>query len=307
MKINPLIAKCPQKTPMYLYGLNLHLSEPVLEKFQGIQYVLMQGSEVRAHGLAKKIAQTIFHIDTRYIDLIDLTPASAYACYRVGNILSVSHGMGRASMMTFLHEISKVMYFAGNDVLEYIRIGTSGGIGISPGVVVITDETYMPDLNKGYKSPDLDTDIIYPTYMNAELNQRILDAQPHLHFEVIRGNSIAADDFYLGQARFDGAITPQYDAKKRQAYFEKIKALSICNIEMESAAFASFCHRAEIPATMVAVTLVNRILGDQILVSSEILDEWSDRSQQVVMHYLMEENSIAFNTHRSKIFPRMFL
>lgn len=298
MKINPLIAEYQpnnlektQTMPMYLYGLNLHLSEQVLTKFQGVRYVLMQGSEVRAHALAKKIAQTIFHIDTRYFDLIDLTPASAYACYRVGNILSVSHGMGGASMMTFLHDISKVMYFAGNHDIEYIRIGTSGGIGISPGVVVITDETYMPDLKKGYKSPDLDTNITHPTYMNAELNQRIIDAQPNnLPFEVLRGNSIAADDFYLGQARFDGAIISNYDEKKRQAYFAKIKALSILNMEMESSAFASFCHRAEIPAAMVAVTLVNRVLGDQILVSPEVLAEWSDRSQQVILNYLMEQN-----------------
>jgi uridine phosphorylase len=291
MKINPLIAEHSPETPEYLYSLNLHLSQQVLKKFEGIQYVLMQGSEIRAHSLAKKIAQTIFNVDTRYFDLIDLTPASAYACYRIGNILSVSHGMGSGSMMTFLHDISKVMYFSGNHDFEYIRIGTSGGIGISPGVVVITDEVYMANLNKGCKSPDLDADIIYPTCMDTELSQRILNAQPnHLSFEVLRGNSIAADDFYLGQARFDGAITPMYDEKKRQAYFKKIQALSILNIEMESAAFASFCYRAEIPAAMVAVTLINRLLGDQLSVSSETLGEWSDRSQQVVMHYLVKRN-----------------
>lgn len=288
MKINSYITQYDISTPMYLYGLNLHLSESIIEKFKGIRYVLMQGSEVRAHGLAKKIAQTVFNMDMRYFDLVDLTPASAYSCYRIGNILSVSHGMGSASMMTFLHDISKAMYFAGNHDLEYIRIGTSGGIGIPAGVVIITDETYMPHLVKGYKSPDLDTDIIYPTVMNAELNQRILNAQPHdLPFEVLRGNSIAADDFYLGQARFDGAIIPTYDEKKRADYFEKIKALSILNMEMESSAFASFCYRADIPATMVAVTIINRALGDQFSVSSEVLAEWSDRSQQVAMHYLI--------------------
>ncbi len=291
MKINSLIAKHPQETPMYLYGLDLHLSHQVLEKFHGIQYVLMQGSENRAHGLAKKIAQTIFNIDMSHFNIINLTPASAYACYRVGNILSVSHGMGHASMMTVLHDLSKLMYFSNNTELEYIRIGTSGGIGISPGTVIITDESYMPDLNKGCKGYELGNEIIYPTHMNAQLNQRILDAQPQdLPFEVLRGNSIAADDFYLSQARFDGAIKLTYDEEKRKTYFDKIKALSILNMEMESAAFASFCHRAEIAAAMVAVTLVNRMLGDQILVSSEVLSEWSDRSQQVIMYYLMKQH-----------------
>lgn len=288
MKVNAYIAEYDIKKPMYLYGLNLTLSESNIEKFKGIQYVLMQGSEVRAHSLAKKIAQTVFNMDMRYFDLVDLTPASAYSCYRVGNVLSVSHGMGSASMMTFLHDISKAMYFAGNHDFEYIRIGTSGGIGIPAGVVVITDETFMPNLVKGYKIPDLDTDIIYPTVMNAELNQRILNAQPHdLSFEVRRGNSIAADDFYLGQARFDGAVFPTYDEKKRALYFEKIKALSILNMEMESSAFASFCCRAEIPGTMIAVTIINRVETDQVSVSPSELVEMSDRSQQVAMHYLM--------------------
>lgn len=291
MKINPLIAKYQSSSPMYLYGLNLHLSKKIIEEFRGVRYVLMQGSELRAYSLAKKIAETIFHVDMDYYNVVDLTPSSAYSCYRVGNILSVSHGMGGASMTTFLHDISKVMYFSGNHDLEYIRIGTSGGIGIAPGVVVITDETYMPDLKKGYKCAGLETNLIYPTCMDVELNKRILNAQPlDLPFEVLRGNSIAADDFYLGQARFDGAITFMYDEKKRQAYFEKIKALSILNMEMESSAFASFCYRAEIPGTMVAVTIINRALGDQFSVTPDVLAEWSDRSQQVVINYLMKQN-----------------
>jgi uridine phosphorylase len=288
MKINPLIAEYQLKSPMYLYGLNLQLSLSQLENFQGIRYVLMQGSEARAEYLAKKIAKTIFNIDMSYFNLIDLTPDSAYACYRVGNILSVSHGMGGASMTTFLNDLSKVMYFAGNHDLEYIRIGTSGGIGIDPGIVVITDDVYTQDLIKGYKISNLDVDVISPAYMNSELNQRILDAQPsHLSFEILRGNSIAADDFYLGQARFDGAIPPPYNEEKRKAYFDKIATLSILNMEMESGAFGSFCHRAEIPAAMIAVTLINRMLGDQLSVSSETLAEWSERSHQVVIHYLL--------------------
>lgn len=288
MKINQQIIDIHHsKKSIYLYGLNLNLSSQELEKFRDIQYILMQGSEARAKVLAHKIAQTHLNMNMNYFEVINLTPVSAYACYKIGNILSVSHGMGSSSMMTFLHDISKVMYLAGNDDVKYIRIGTSGGIGVDPGVVIITDETYMPNLVKGYKCPDLNNDIIYPTYMNMELNQQILDAQPkELSFKVLRGNSIAADDFYLGQARFDGATIPVYDEKKREQYFEKIKALSILNMEMESAAFACFCNRAEIPATMVAVTLVNRSLSDQLTVSSEKLAEWSDRSQQVVMNYL---------------------
>lgn len=284
MKINSSLIN---KMPDYLYGLNFHLSSKNLEKFRGIRYVLMQGSDLRAKHLAEKIAGTLSHIDTNYFDAINLTPMCAYSCYRVGDILSVSHGMGSSSIMTFLHDISKIMYFAKNHDVKYIRIGTSGGLGIDPGVVVITDQTYMPNLIQGYQCPALEKNIIYPTHMNSELNQEILEAQPDdLPFSVLRGNTIAADDFYLGQSRFDGAIIPPYDEKTRESYFQQIKALSIYNMEMESAAFACFCHRAEISGTMVAATIINRYENDQFSVTSEQLAEWSDRSQEVIINFL---------------------
>jgi uridine phosphorylase len=133
----------------------------------------------------------------------------------------------------------------------------------------------------------LGRDIVYPTNMDLELNARIIKAQPHdLGFKILEGNSIAADDFYLSQCRFDGAISPSYDEMHRKKYFEKIKELNILNFEMESTALASFCSRAEIPATMVAVTLVNRIEEDQIILTNDELEKFSLHSQEVILNYL---------------------
>lgn len=287
MKTNTFLQK---NDSVYLYGLNLRLTDETLEKFRGIRYVLMQGSQERSHTLAKKIAQTIYKTDIRFTDIANLTPDSAYDCYRVGNTLSVSHGMGSASITTLLHDISKLMYYADNVDFEYIRIGTSGGIGIPAGVVILTDKVYQPDLVQGYTSSYLDQEILYPAHMHQHLNQRILEAQPNnLPFQILCGNTISADDFYLGQARFDGALPLHYDETVRHVYFDKIKQLSICNMEMESGAFASFCCRAEIPATMLAVTIINRAEGDQFSVTSTVLAEWAERAQQVAMHYLVTE------------------
>ena len=123
--------------------------------------------------------------------------------------------------------------------------------------------------------------------MSTALNDRILKAQPkEQKFKLLIGNSIAADDFYMGQARFDGVVKPKYDEAKRRAYFDKIKALNILNFEMESTGLAAFCNRAEIPATMIAVTLLNRMEGDQVSASSETLAMYSERSQQVAINYL---------------------
>ena len=285
MKINPHLQA---HRPTYLYGLNLALSSEILKKFQGIRYVLMQGSRDRAHFLAQKIAKALYNIDINFQDIVDLTPLCAYNSYRVGNILSISHGMGSASMSTLLHDISQVMYFADNHDVEYIRIGTSGGIDIPAGVVILTDTVYQPNLEPGHWSTQLDKATCYPAQMDKTLSNRIIKTQPeNLPFKILKGNTISADDFYLGQARLDGALSPEYTKAQRQIYFDKIKALSIFNMEMESGAFGSFCYRAGIPAAMVAVTIMNRMETDQCDVSAEILSEWADRAQQVIIHYLM--------------------
>jgi len=262
MKINHLLKQGLLDT--YLYNLNLTLDKKTLDKFSGIKYVLMQGSQLRAKNLSMKLSQKILNINGTFFEPINLIETSKFYAYRTGNILSVSHGMGNTSIITLLHNLTQVLYFAGNSDLEYIRIGTSGGIGVEPGSVVLTDTAYMPNLIAGYKVSALGKDIIYPTVMDKVLNQKILQAQHQsTSFKLLVGNSIAADDFYLGQARFDGAF------------------------EMESTGLASFCNRAQIPATMIASIIINRLNGDQVTISTETLNKYSDHSQEVAINYVL--------------------
>lgn len=290
MIINELLKDCSLNS--YLYNINLTLSEQQLEQFHGITYVCMQGSPERAKDFARKLAHTLLGLNMTNFEPKNMLKDSAFHCYRVGNILSISHGMGTASMLTLLHNISKVMYFAGNYDIEYLRIGTSGGIGVEAGSVILTDTAYMPNLVPGYKVSALGRDIIYPTGMSVALNNKILAAQPtNLDFKVLSGNSIAADDFYLGQARFDGVLKPRYDVETRRQYFSQIRQLNILNFEMESTALASFCNRAQIPATMIATTLLNRMESDQVTATPETLAIYSNRSHSIALNYLQAELS----------------
>ena len=61
-----------------------------------------------------------------------------YAMYKVGPVLSISHGMGIPSAGILLHEVIKLMYHAGVKDPVFIRLGTCGGIGLPPGTVVVT-------------------------------------------------------------------------------------------------------------------------------------------------------------------------
>ena len=60
--------------------------------------------------------------------------------YKVGPVLSVSHGMGVPSLSILLHELIKLMWHAGVEDPIFFRIGTCGGVGLTGGTVVITEE-----------------------------------------------------------------------------------------------------------------------------------------------------------------------
>ena len=60
--------------------------------------------------------------------------------YKVGPVLSVSHGMGVPSLSILLHELIKLMWHAGAVDPTFFRIGTCGGVGYGGGTVVITEE-----------------------------------------------------------------------------------------------------------------------------------------------------------------------
>ncbi len=290
MQINSLLKDLNEK---YLYLLELELTNEIIGKFAGIKYVLLQGSNDRAKNLARKLALKFSKILPAFFEPKDITPTSRYKIYRVGNVLSVSHGMGNTSVIALLHDLTKILYYAGNTELEYIRVGTSGGIGVDPGTVVITEKAFMPTLVDYLPLPSLDKNINTSTIFDSRLANEIYKVQPRgLDFQVILANTIAADDFYLGQGRFDGAINPKYDHNFRSEYFEKVRALGIRNFEMESTALAAFCNQVEIPATMLAVTLVNRLVSDQVTATPEELAEFSDRSQLVAINYLNTKSDL---------------
>lgn len=284
MRINPFLHK-RQETSLYLF--NLELNPTTLDKFKNIKYVIMQGSSKRAHALARQLAHLVLNLDMRFYEPVNLVNTSNFAVYRVGNILSVSHGMGNISIDALLHTITKLLYYAGNTAVEYIRVGTSGGIGVEAGSIIITQNAYMPNLAPYYTSYELDQARDLPTYFDSALIARILAAQPENPiWPIIIGNTIAADDFYLGQCRYDGAMFARQNLNFRTNFFNKIRDLNILNFEMESSSLAAFCIQAQIPATMIAVTVVNRLNGDQITATPAQLTEYSDRAQQVVINYL---------------------
>ncbi|XP_010623198.1 uridine phosphorylase 1 isoform X2 [Fukomys damarensis] len=209
-----------------------------------------------------------------------------YAMYKVGPVLSVSHGMGIPSIAIMLHELLKLLYHAGCTDVTVIRIGTSGGIGLEPGSVVITRQAVDACFKPEFEQHVLGKRVVRGTDLDEGLAQELLRGSAELgEFTTVLGNTLCTLDFYEGQGRLDGALC-SYTEKDKQAYLRAAHAAGVRNIEMESSVFAALCSACGLPAAVVCVTLLDRLLGDQISSPHEVLAEYQQRPQRLVGHFL---------------------
>lgn len=209
-----------------------------------------------------------------------------YAMYKVGPVLSVSHGMGIPSISIMLHELIKLLYHAKCSNITIIRIGTSGGIGLEPGSVVITRQSVDATFKPQFEQVVLGKTIIRSTNLDEELAKELLQCSKEINqFNTVIGNTMCTLDFYEGQGRLDGAIC-LYNEEEKLQYLKEAYDSGVRNIEMESSVFAAMCSLSGVRAAVVCVTLLNRLEGDQISSSHDILVEYQQRPQKLVGYFI---------------------
>lgn len=214
-----------------------------------------------------------------------------FELYKVGPVVIVSHGMAMPSMNIELDEVTKILHYAGAEDFKYFRIGTSGGVGVEAGDVVIADEGVNESFEPVYKRMKLGSLKRYPTKLDAQLVQELLAVAEGIRVKV--GKTMGTDDFYLGQGRMDGFFDPGYTTEEHFEYLRRAHEAGVRNIEMEAPAFAAFCLRAGIPAAIVCCALLNRLEGDQVTSTQEQLAGFSDNAEQVVINYIAKQLGIA--------------
>jgi uridine phosphorylase len=248
--INPFL-------PTYLslsLSLSLHLSLPI----SPLQ--LPVGTEIAAIGKTER-----------------------FSLFKVGPVISVNHGMGQPSISILLHELAKLLMYAGARDFTFVRIGTSGGIGVPPGTVVISTEALDGQLRAQHDLPILGTVVSRPTHFDLALCQQVLALAGST--ATILGKTMVADDFYEGQGRLDGACCEYSDADK-MAFLQRAHAAGVRNIEMEGCVFAAFCNKVKIPALDICCTLVDRLNGDQIESTPEQLAGFTENAIAVALNFV---------------------
>ncbi|XP_026476382.1 uridine phosphorylase 2-like [Ctenocephalides felis] len=271
-----------------LYHLALGTGSHDFEKMFGdIKFVCMGGTANRMETFAKYMLSVLDIQLPTGSALYDMIQSShRYSMYKVGPVLCVNHGMGVPSLSILLNEVMKLLHYAGAKDPIMFRIGTSGGIGVDPGTVVISNKAVDGLCRQVHEMYNLGKVEHRPAILDENLAKDIQKmAQDDDPFQTVLGTTMCAHDFYEGQGRLDGAFC-SYTESEKTNFLEQLFAKGVRNIEMESTVFSAFTHHANVRAAIVNVTIVNRLEGDQIRNSKQQLLEYQDRPQIIVGRYI---------------------
>lgn len=282
-RINPNLKQLPVD---FLYHLGLSTADDLRGQFGDVRFVCMGGSPVRAEAFAEAVAER-FNL-TVPGGIAPLGKTERYSLYKVGPVLSASHGIGMPSMLILLHEVTKLLHYAECREVVYLRIGTSGGLGLPAGSVVISQNVVNGQLRPEFEAVELGKKKTYPLEIDAGLVAELFAARGDL--PAVLGTTMGTDDFYEGQARLDGVLPPGYDIQSQQTFLRHLHAAGVRNIEMEASAFAMFVHRAGIRGAVVCATLLDRLQGDQVSATAEELGQYSGRAQELVLRFIASKS-----------------
>ncbi|XP_066484567.1 uridine phosphorylase 1 [Tiliqua scincoides] len=257
--------------------------------FGDIKFVCVGGSPSRMKTFIRYIAEEL-ETGSPNCDYPNICAGTdRYAMYKAGPVLSVSHGMGIPSIAIMLHELIKLLHHSKCSDVTIVRIGTSGGIGLAPGSVVITKQSVDATFKPQFEQVVLGKSVFRNTDLDDKLAEDLLKCAKELdEFNTVIGNTMCTLDFYEGQARLDGAICSYTEEEKLQ-YLQAAHKAGVRNIEMESSVFAAMCNVSGIRGAVVCVTLLDRLEGDQISTPHDVLSEYQKRPQKLVGHLIKKQ------------------
>lgn len=271
------------------YHLGITSEDPIVERLADIRAVVIAGSPGRIASFAERWSR-ISGDD----DIAVLPKDDRFVTHYVGRTLFCSHGMGMPSASIAVQELMRLVYAAvGGDpeALERIfwaRVGTSGGIGLPGGSVVLTTECLMADL-RPYRV-DLGPRGLhwFDSSFPAATRREILAANADSGIPLVEARTVATQEFFLEQHRLDGAIRLD-TAETKQDYLRWLYAEGVRNIEMEGAMMAAYLNTWGFPSfAMICAVLLDRLEGDQIAESPEELHAFSERSGDALFAYLRQ-------------------
>lgn len=269
------------------YHFGTSSADPLLEALRGVRAVVMAGSGDRVRELAERWSER-----NGRAEVIAFPKEDRFVTRYTAGALFASHGMGMPSASIAVQEAMRMVYFLARGDLDaldgifWARVGTSGGVGLPGGTVVVSTEGLMPDL-RPYRvmRGDRGTEWFDGTFPAATV-EGILSAGEGSGVPVVAGRTVATNEFFLEQFRLDGALCLETDQTK-QEFLAWLRANGVANIEMEGAMFAAYLNAWGFPSfAMVCAVLLDRLEGDQVTSTPEQLQRFGADAGTVLLDYL---------------------
>jgi uridine phosphorylase len=279
---NKLLDALDEDHFFHIEDSDLNVKAPLRENFGNVKYVFMGGPPDRAASMAKRLSETFGWSSNAF------GSTERFALFKVGPCLAISHGIGMPSMLIALHEVTKVLHYAGCTDVIYMRVGTSGGIGVEPGTLVVANEGVNAELETVFESVVLGKRKRMHTTFDAGIADELLAAGRRLQLPIVSAKTMATNDYYEEQARLDGAVSTGYTEAEKFEFLNRAHEFGVRNMEMESTALAAFCNRTGIRGACICAALLDRLKGDQTpgQATPAQMKTWSGNALDVAIEWL---------------------
>ncbi|EPB80346.1 putative uridine phosphorylase [Ancylostoma ceylanicum] len=194
---------------LYHFGFG-NKTMDIPQVFGDTKFVCTGGSPVRL-----KLYAEWFSKECKIPCSENLSKSDRFCLYKTGKVIWVN--------ISTCNEIS----------LRIIRLGTSGGVGVEPGTVVVSKNAMNGELKEQYVQWIAGKRVERDVYLDEGLQNDLLAMAKEMKIPVETGLTMCADDFYEGQMRLDGFFC-EYNPDDKLGFLKKIHEKGVRNIEMES-------------------------------------------------------------------------
>jgi uridine phosphorylase len=270
------------------YHFGVTSEDTVLERFRGLRAIVLAGSGDRIESLAQR--WSALHAGA---EVVALPKEERFTTRYCDGVLFASHGMGMPSASIAMQELMRMVFLlkgGDHDAMAQVfwaRVGTSGGVGLPGGTVVVSTEGVMADLGPFRLLAGGRGEYRFDGTFPRDVAEAVVAANAGSGIPIELGRTVAGNEFFLEQFRLDGAIRME-TLESKQAWLEWIHREGVRNIEMEGAMIAGYLNHWGFPRfAMVCATLLDRLGGDQVTATPDELAAFNERSGEVLVRYLL--------------------
>jgi len=269
------------------YHFGVASSDPLLDKLRGVRAVVMAGSGSRIVEFAQRWSEL-----NGGTEVVAFPKEDRFVSRYTAGVLFASHGMGMPSASIALQELMRMVFFLKRGDLDamdevfWCRVGTSGGVGLPVGTVVVTSEGLMADL-KPFRLLNGGTgEYWFDGHFPAATAEAIIAANESADFAIISGRTVAGNEFFLEQFRLDGAICLETQESK-MGWLRWLQENGVINIEMEGAMIAGYLnHWGFSKFAMICCTIFDRLESDQMTSTPAQVHKFIEDSGVALFNYL---------------------